>query len=204
MIDYEGQVAVVDRRGWSGSAGSTPSSWPSAARLLSSMASAAPCAEKAPTRPSPTGVDGDRASWRTRRGLARFGRRPRGGEAIVDAAVEAFGRLDASSAVPACSTASRSTSSPPTTAAQAPSTSRRQLLPRLPAVKVIAKQRYGRFVFISSSAGKFGPPMKRALHGRQDRPDRAVQRNRDRGSGTRNSPNTVLPRLFADGHGDRR
>ena len=84
-----------------------------------------------------------------------------GGQAIVDTAVDAFGRLDA-----VISNAGIFNSIPfdQLTAEDW----RRMLRVHLdggfylsqPAYKVMAKQRYGRFVFISSSAGNFGQPME--------------------------------------------
>jgi NAD(P)-dependent dehydrogenase (short-subunit alcohol dehydrogenase family) len=131
---------------------------------------------------------------------------PEGGQAIVDAAVEAFGRLDA-----VVSNAGIFNSIP--FDQLSPDDWRRMLQVHLdggfylsqPAFKVMAKQKYGRFVFISSSAGNFRPADGSALRGRQDRPCRTVQRHRDRGCGTRNSRQyRATDRLFADGHGDRR
>ena len=84
-----------------------------------------------------------------------------GGQTIVDTAVDAFGRLDA-----VISNAGIFNSIPfdQLTAEDW----RRMLQVHLnggfylsqPAYKVMAKQRYGRFVFISSSAGNFGQPME--------------------------------------------
>src|SRR6188508_1680217 len=83
-----------------------------------------------------------------------------GGQTIVDTAVDAFGRLDA-----VISNAGIFNSIPfdQLTAEDW----RRMLQVHLdggfylsqPAYKAMAKQRYGRFVFISSSAGNFGQPM---------------------------------------------
>ena len=86
---------------------------------------------------------------------------PEGGQAIVDAAVEAFGRLDA-----VVSNAGIFNSIP--FDQLSPDDWRRMLQVHLdggfylsqPAFKVMAKQKYGRFVFISSSAGNFGQPME--------------------------------------------
>jgi NAD(P)-dependent dehydrogenase (short-subunit alcohol dehydrogenase family) len=84
-----------------------------------------------------------------------------GGQTIVDTAVDAFGRLDA-----VISNAGIFNSIPfdQLTAEDW----RRMLQVHLdggfylsqPAYKVMAKRRYGRFVFISSSAGNFGQPME--------------------------------------------
>jgi NAD(P)-dependent dehydrogenase (short-subunit alcohol dehydrogenase family) len=84
-----------------------------------------------------------------------------GGQTSVDTAVDAFGRLDA-----VISNAGIFNSIPfdQLTAEDW----RRMLQVHLyggfylsqPAYKVMAKQRYGRFVFISSSAGNFGQPME--------------------------------------------
>jgi len=84
-----------------------------------------------------------------------------GGQTIVDTAVDAFGRLDG-----VISNAGIFNSIPfdHLTAEDW----RRMLRVHLdggfylsqPAYKVMAKQRYGRFVFISSSAGNFGQPME--------------------------------------------
>jgi NAD(P)-dependent dehydrogenase (short-subunit alcohol dehydrogenase family) len=84
---------------------------------------------------------------------------PEGGQAIVDAAVETFGRLDA-----VVSNAGIFNSIP--FDALSPDDWRHMLRVHLdggfylsqPAYKVMAKQNYGRFVFISSSAGNFGQP----------------------------------------------
>jgi NAD(P)-dependent dehydrogenase (short-subunit alcohol dehydrogenase family) len=86
---------------------------------------------------------------------------PAGGQAIVDAAVDAFGRIDA-----VVSNAGIFNSIPfdQLTADDW----RRMLRVHLdggfylsqPSFKVMAKQQYGRFVFISSSAGNFGQPME--------------------------------------------
>ena len=86
---------------------------------------------------------------------------PEGGQAIVDAAVEAFGRLDA-----VVSNAGIFNSIPFDQLSA--DDWRRMLRVHLdggfylsqPAFKVMAKQKYGRFVFISSSAGNFGQPME--------------------------------------------
>jgi NAD(P)-dependent dehydrogenase (short-subunit alcohol dehydrogenase family) len=84
-----------------------------------------------------------------------------GGHAIVDAALDAFGRLDA-----VVSNAGIFNSIPFDQLSA--DDWRRMLQVHLdggfylsqPAYKVMAKQRYGRFVFISSSAGNFGQPME--------------------------------------------
>lgn len=84
---------------------------------------------------------------------------PEGGQAIVDAAVDTFGRLDA-----VVSNAGIFNSIP--FEALSPDDWRHMLRVHLdggfylsqPAYKVMAKQNYGRFVFISSSAGNFGQP----------------------------------------------
>ena len=86
---------------------------------------------------------------------------PQGGQAIVDAAMDAFGRLDA-----VISNAGIFNSIPfdELTAEDW----RHMLRVHLdggfylsqPAFKVMTKQGYGRFVFISSSAGMFGQPME--------------------------------------------
>jgi NAD(P)-dependent dehydrogenase (short-subunit alcohol dehydrogenase family) len=86
---------------------------------------------------------------------------PEGGQAIVDAAVDSFGRLDA-----VVSNAGIFNSIP--FEQLSAEDWRRMLQVHLdggfylsqPAYKVMAKQRYGRFVFISSSAGNFGQPME--------------------------------------------
>ncbi|WP_006242144.1 SDR family NAD(P)-dependent oxidoreductase [Mycolicibacterium tusciae] len=84
---------------------------------------------------------------------------PEGGQAIVDAAVDTFGRLDA-----VISNAGIFNSIP--FEVLSPDDWRHMLRVHLdggfylsqPAYKVMAKQNYGRFVFISSSAGNFGQP----------------------------------------------
>src|SRR6185437_16067728 len=84
-----------------------------------------------------------------------------GGQTIIDTAVDAFGRLDA-----VISNAGIFNSIP--FEALSPDDWRHMLRVHLdggfylsqPAYKVMAKQRYGRFVFISSSAGNFGQPME--------------------------------------------
>jgi len=84
---------------------------------------------------------------------------PEGGQAIVDAAVDTFGRLDA-----VVSNAGIFNSIP--FEALSPDDWRHMLRVHLdggfylsqPAYKVMVKQNYGRFVFISSSAGNFGQP----------------------------------------------
>jgi NAD(P)-dependent dehydrogenase (short-subunit alcohol dehydrogenase family) len=86
---------------------------------------------------------------------------PEGGQAIVDTAVDSFGRLDTvvSNAGIFNSIAFDQLSADDW---------RRMLSVHLdggfylsqPAFKVMAKQQYGRFVFISSSAGNFGQPME--------------------------------------------
>jgi NAD(P)-dependent dehydrogenase (short-subunit alcohol dehydrogenase family) len=86
---------------------------------------------------------------------------PEGGQAIVDTAVDAFGRVDA-----VVSNAGIFNSIP----FDQLSANEWQRMLRVhldggfylsqPAFKVMAKQRYGRFVFISSSAGMFGQPME--------------------------------------------
>lgn len=86
---------------------------------------------------------------------------PEGGQAIVDTALDTFGRLDA-----VISNAGIFNSIP--FEALSPDDWRRMLAVHLdgafylsqPAYKVMAKQKYGRFVFISSSAGNFGQPME--------------------------------------------
>lgn len=86
---------------------------------------------------------------------------PEGGQAIVDTAVDAFGRLDT-----VVSNAGIFNSIP--FEALSPDDWRQMLRVHLdggfylsqPAYKVMAKQKYGRFVFISSSAGNFGQPME--------------------------------------------
>jgi len=86
---------------------------------------------------------------------------PEGGQAIVDAAVDAFGRVDAvvSNAGIFNSIAFE----------QLRADDWRHMLRvhldggfylSQPAFKVMAKQKYGRFVFVSSSAGNFGQPME--------------------------------------------
>ena len=84
-----------------------------------------------------------------------------GGQAIVDTAVDAFGRLDV-----VVSNAGIFNSIP--FEQLAAEDWRRMLQVHLdggfylsqPAYKVMAEQKYGRFVFISSSAGYFGQPME--------------------------------------------
>lgn len=84
-----------------------------------------------------------------------------GGQAIVDTALDTFGRLDA-----VISNAGIFNSIP--FEALSPDDWRQMLAVHLdggfylsqPAYKVMAKQKYGRFVFISSSAGNFGQPME--------------------------------------------
>ncbi len=86
---------------------------------------------------------------------------PEGGQAIVDTAMDSFGRLDA-----VVSYAGIFNSIPFDEIS--PDDWRQMLKVHLdggfylsqPAYKVMAKQRYGRFVFISSSAGNFGQPME--------------------------------------------
>lgn len=86
---------------------------------------------------------------------------PEGGEAIVATAVESFGRVDV-----VVSNAGIFNSIP--FEHLSPSEWRRMLQVHLdggfylsqPAYRVMAKQKYGRFVFISSSAGNFGQPME--------------------------------------------
>jgi NAD(P)-dependent dehydrogenase (short-subunit alcohol dehydrogenase family) len=86
---------------------------------------------------------------------------PEGGQAIVDAAVEAFGRVDT-----VISNAGIFNSIP--FDQLSPDDWRQMLQVHLdggfylsqPAYKVMAEQKYGRFVFISSSAGNFGQPME--------------------------------------------
>jgi NAD(P)-dependent dehydrogenase (short-subunit alcohol dehydrogenase family) len=86
---------------------------------------------------------------------------PEGGQAIVGAAVDAFGRVDA-----VVSNAGIFNSIP--FDQLSPEDWRHMLRVHLdggfylsqPAYKVMAKQKYGRFVFISSSAGNFGQPME--------------------------------------------
>jgi NAD(P)-dependent dehydrogenase (short-subunit alcohol dehydrogenase family) len=86
---------------------------------------------------------------------------PEGGQAIVDTAVDAFGRLDA-----VISNAGIFNSIP--FQEISPDEWRQMLRVHLdggfylsqPAYKVMAQQKYGRFVFISSSAGNFGQPME--------------------------------------------
>lgn len=86
---------------------------------------------------------------------------PEGGRAIVDAAVEHFGRLDA-----VVSNAGIFNSIP--FEQLSPDDWRHMLRVHLdggfylsqPAYAVMKKQEYGRFVFISSSAGNFGQPME--------------------------------------------
>jgi NAD(P)-dependent dehydrogenase (short-subunit alcohol dehydrogenase family) len=86
---------------------------------------------------------------------------PEGGQAIIDTAVESFGRLDV-----VVSNAGIFNSIP--FDELSPDDWRHMLRVHLdggfylsqPAYKVMAKQKYGRFVFISSSAGNFGQPME--------------------------------------------
>ena len=86
---------------------------------------------------------------------------PEGGQAIVNTAVNEFGRLDA-----VISNAGIFNSIP--FSELSADDWRRMLRVHLdggfylsqPAFKVMAKQQYGRFVFISSSAGNFGQPME--------------------------------------------
>jgi NAD(P)-dependent dehydrogenase (short-subunit alcohol dehydrogenase family) len=86
---------------------------------------------------------------------------PEGGQAIVDTAVQTYGRLDA-----VVSNAGIFNSIP--FEALSPDDWRHMLRVHLdggfylsqPAFKVMTEQNYGRFVFISSSAGNFGQPME--------------------------------------------
>lgn len=86
---------------------------------------------------------------------------PEGGQAIVDTAIQQFGRLDA-----VVSNAGIFNSIP--FEQLSADDWRRMLSVHLdggfylsqPAYKVMAEQKYGRFVFISSSAGNFGQPME--------------------------------------------
>lgn len=86
---------------------------------------------------------------------------PEGGQAIVDAAIEQYGRLDA-----VVSNAGIFNSIP--FEELSPDDWRRMLAVHLdggfylsqPAYKMMMQQKYGRFVFISSSAGNFGQPME--------------------------------------------
>lgn len=86
---------------------------------------------------------------------------PEGGQAIVDTALDTFGRLDA-----VISNAGIFNSIP--FEALSLDDWRQMLAVHLdgafylsqPAYKLMAKQKYGRFVFISSSAGNFGQPME--------------------------------------------
>lgn len=86
---------------------------------------------------------------------------PEGGQAIIDSAVERFGRLDA---VVSNAGIFNSVSFEQLSADDW----RRMLRVHLdggfylsqPAYKVMMQQKYGRFVFISSSAGNFGQPME--------------------------------------------
>ena len=86
---------------------------------------------------------------------------PEGGQAIVDSAVDAFGRVDT-----VVSNAGIFNSIP--FEQLSPEDWRHMLRVHVdggfylsqPAYKVMAKQKYGRFVFISSSAGNFGQPME--------------------------------------------
>jgi len=86
---------------------------------------------------------------------------PEGGQAIVDTAADTFGRLDV-----VVSNAGIFNSIP--FDALSPGDWRQMLQVHLdggfylsqPAYKVMAEQNYGRFVFISSSAGNFGQPME--------------------------------------------
>ncbi len=86
---------------------------------------------------------------------------PEGGQAIVDTAVNAFGRVDT-----VVSNAGIFNSIP--FDQLSPDDWRRMLQVHLdggfylsqPAYKVMTRQKYGRFVFISSSAGNFGQPME--------------------------------------------
>ncbi|MDG4664829.1 SDR family NAD(P)-dependent oxidoreductase [Mycobacterium sp. 236(2023)] len=86
---------------------------------------------------------------------------PEGGQAIVDTAVEHFGRLD---------TVVSNAGIFNTVAFEQLSTDQWRQMLRVhldggfylsqPAYKVMMQQKYGRFVFISSSAGNFGQPME--------------------------------------------
>lgn len=86
---------------------------------------------------------------------------PEGGQAVVDTAVDTFGRLDA-----VVSNAGIFNSIP--FERLRPDDWRRMLAVHLdggfyvsqPAYTVMAQQKYGRFVFVSSSAGNFGQPME--------------------------------------------
>ncbi|MDP9168074.1 MAG: SDR family NAD(P)-dependent oxidoreductase, partial [Actinomycetota bacterium] len=84
---------------------------------------------------------------------------PEGGQAIIDAAIDAYGRIDV-----VVSNAGIFNSVPFDQIS--PENWRQMLRVHLdggfylsqPAFKVMTKQKYGRFVFISSSAGNFGQP----------------------------------------------
>ena len=61
----------------------------------------------------------------------------------------------------------------------------------------MARQRYGRFVFISSSAGNFGQPMEAHYAAAKTGLVGLSRRHRHRGCGTRHLFNTVLPTWFS-------
>ena len=86
---------------------------------------------------------------------------PAGGQAIIDAAVGAFGRLDAVSATPESSAVCHSRTSRLTSGLECCAyISTAAFISSQPAYRAMKNNGGGRFVFISSSAGIFGQPME--------------------------------------------
>ena len=163
MIDFTGQVAVVDRCRTRTRPAVRRRPGAARRRRAWSTTSAAPCtATGRDPRVADQVVDEIRltggravASYDSVDSPAgRSGDRRHGGRGP-------FGRLDVGrSATRASSTASRSNSSSPELATHAGGAPRRRLLPEPARLPVMTTQNYGRFVFISSSAGIFGQPME--------------------------------------------